>query len=111
MRFSKHLYLSPNIRHPSVLKRRIKRGAGNLSAYVLIAPRDPDSGPQFEVMHCAFLQQRYYKETDPVIIGIAEGRWEALLLCRQIIQDVWDSTGTADARAWLSDRLKDEGIL
>ncbi len=111
MRFSKQLYLSPNIRHVSSLKRRIKRGAGNLSAYVLLAPAHRDSGPQFEVMHSAFLKERYYKESDPVIIGIAEGRWEALLLCRQVIQDVWDSTGTADARTWLYNRLKKEGIL
>ena len=103
MRFAKNLYLSPNIRHPKAMKWRLQHGAGNLSAYVVML-----SGERIEFMHCAFLHESYYRQLNPLIVGIAEGRWEAIELIRQMVQDAYDSTGTGDAGKYLSRRISSE---
>lgn len=105
MRFYRNLYLSPNIRHPEVLKWRLRHHAGNLAVYVItLSGDDPVSGPgenQLEFCHCVFLHQPYMRKQDPMIIGIAEGRLQAFELVTRIVQDCLDATGSCDLKAFL----------
>ena len=105
MRFYRNLYLSPNIRHPGVLKWRLRHNAGNLAVYVLmLSGDDPASRPgenQLEFCHCVFLHQPYMRRRNPMIIGIAEGRLQAFEMVRKIVQECHDATGGFDLKRYL----------
>lgn len=107
MRFYKNLYTSEHIRHLRYLKWRLRHHAGNLSIYVIALcgmdePHPPAAGDnQIEFYHSAFLQQPYYRQHAPYIIGLASGRAEALDLCAQIVQDAVTATGRADLYSYL----------
>lgn len=107
MRFYKNLYTGEHIRHLRYLKWRLQHHAGNLSIYVIALCgmdepcRPADGDNQIEFYHSAFLQQPYYREHTPYIIGLASGRAEAMDLCAQILQDAVTATGRPDVYAYL----------
>lgn len=128
MQFYRDLYVSPKIRHPEQVKWRLRHHAGSLALYVitlcdetLSEKRAPShrvsssvecSGKQAEharmgqllLFHCINLQQPYEKKHCPMIIGIAEGRTEALELVRRITQECVEKTGGADLVPFLAKR-------
>lgn len=106
MYFYRNLYVGPSIKDVEETKRKLRQNAGQLTLYVLmLSPGfDPASGDgqnQIEFCHCFFLQQPYYRKNPPYIIGLAGGRAEAIGLVRQIVQEAYDNTGSADIRAYL----------
>jgi hypothetical protein len=105
LHFARQLYLSPNIRHPEILKWRLRHNAGNLGVYVIV-PGDnkKESIPganQLEILHCANLHQGYYKAMDLTIVGLAEGYWQAIELVAKITGECVDKTGGTDLKAYL----------
>lgn len=107
MRFYKNLYTSAHIRNLRYLKWRLRHHAGNLSVYVIALcgmdepARPADGGGQIEFYHNVFLQQPYYRQHAPYIIGLASGRAEAMDLCAQIVQEAVDATGRPDIYSYL----------
>ena len=101
MRFSKNMYSSPRIRDPRQIERDLRRGKGHLTIYVLTLSRQNTGKPVLEIMHCANLQQSWYREHPPLVVGIAEGRQDAFELVRAITQEAFDRTGQWDAAAYL----------
>ena len=103
MYFYKNLYVGPSIQDPEKVKRKLMRGEGQFTIYVIaISPSAPGPGSnQLEILHCANLKQPYYKAYPPFIIGIAAGRTEAVELVRDLVQEAYDHTGSADVRAYL----------
>ena len=103
MYFYKNLYAGPSIRDPEEVKRKLMRGEGQFTIYVLaLSPSIPGPGSnQLEILHCVNLQQPYYKKYPPYIIGIAAGRTEAVELVQRLVQEAYDHTGSADVRAYL----------
>ncbi len=103
MYFYKELYVGPSIRDPEAVKNNLRIGKGQFTIYVIcLSPSKPEIGAnQLEIMHCVNLQQPYYKEYPPYIIGIASGRIEAIELVRKMVQEAYDHTGSADVRAYL----------
>ncbi|MDO4284334.1 MAG: hypothetical protein Q4C60_03270 [Eubacteriales bacterium] len=100
MYFYKKLYVSDKIRHPSLVKWKLRHQAGQLTVYVLILCEDGMDN-QLELMHSAFLQQPFYRKNPPYIIGLAAGQSDGIELIRRIVQEVYDHTGTTDVRAYL----------
>ena len=103
MYFFKNLYVGPSIQDPEKVKRKLLRGEGQFTIYVIaISPSIPGPGSnQLEILHCAYLKQPYYKAHPPFIIGIAAGRSEAVEMVRNLVQEAYDHTGSADVRAYL----------
>ena len=103
MYFFKNLYVGPSIRDPEEVKRKLMRGEGQITIYVIaLSPSVPGPGSnQLEILHCVNLQQPYYKKYPPYIIGIAAGRTEAVELVQKLVQDAYDHTGSGDVRAYL----------
>ena len=128
MQFYRDLYVSPRIRHPEQVKWRLRHNAGSLSLYVItlcdetlserrapshgVSSSAESSGEQPErpgmgqllLFHCINLQQPYEKKHCPMIIGIAEGRTEALELVCRITQECVEKTGGADLVPFLAKR-------
>lgn len=103
MYFYTNLYAGPSIRDPEEVKRKLMRGEGQFTIYVIaLSPSVPGPGSnQLEILHCANLKQPYYRKYPPFIIGIAAGRTEAVELVQRLVQEAYDHTGSADVRAYL----------
>lgn len=103
MYFYKNLYVGSSIEDPEEVKRKLRKGEGQFWIYVIaLSPSVPGPGAnQLEIMHSANLLQPYYKAYPPYIIGIAEGREEAVELVRDLVQEAYEHTGSADVRQYL----------
>ena len=103
MYFFKNLYVGPSIKNPEEDTKKLQRGEGQFTIYVIaLSPSVPGPGSnQLEILHCANLKQPYYKTYPPYIIGIASGRTEAIGMVRDLVQEAYDHTGSADVRAYL----------
>lgn len=104
MVFYDKLYISPLIRNPRKIRRDLQRGKGHLSIYVLLLAHGPGGGPQLEIMHCANLQTRYYKAHPPFIVGIANGRADAVEMVNDLTNEAFEMTGQWSAAKYLADR-------
>lgn len=103
MYFYKDLYVGSSIRDPEKVKKNLRIGKGQFTIYVIaLSPSRPGIGAnQLEILHCVNLQQPYYKQYPPYIVGIASGRIEAIELVKEMVQEAYDHTGSADVRAYL----------
>ena len=129
LQFYRKLYISPNIRHPAAIKRRLRRGDRNAALYVITLcdealtaegsshsvsdcfsgpsdkenPQQPCAGEgQIQFFHSIFLQQDLIRQHCPMIIGIAEGRMEAIRIVQDIIEDTVQETGSPDVLSYLA---------
>ena len=103
MFFYKNLYVGSSIRNPDEVRKNLLIGKGQLSIYVItLSPSKPGPGTnQLEILHCANLKASYYRANPPYIIGIASGKSEAVGLVRDLVQEAFENTGSADVRAYL----------
>mgnify|MGYP007101884387 CR=1 FL=1 len=102
MIFYEKLYVSPRIRRPGQIKRDLMRGKGHLTIYLLVLAENPSGRPQLEIMHCANLQTQYYRLHPPYIVGMAEGRADAIELVESLVREAHNMTGRWDAAAYLA---------
>jgi CRISPR/Cas system endoribonuclease Cas6 (RAMP superfamily) len=108
MKFYKYLYVGRSIRKPDRIKKKLKRYAKLPTVYVVAYSSDTE---QLEIYHSMLLQQWYYKEHAPYIIGIAGSQEEAVDIIRQISEEAVSKTGGADLVSYLfggTDREKPE---
>lgn len=70
-----------------------------LNKYVIVLSKNEKN--QLEFYNSSLLIQKYYKEQNPLILGIAEGFEGALLLVEQITKEVFEETRGADLRTFL----------
>ena len=103
MYFYKNLYVGASIQNPDEVTRKLQRGEGQFTIYVIaLSPSKPGPGAnQLEILHCVNLQQPYYRSYPPYIIGIASGRIEAFELVKDMVQEAYEHTGSGDVRAYL----------
>ncbi|MCH4034311.1 MAG: hypothetical protein LKE85_10025 [Lachnospiraceae bacterium] len=102
--YYKNLYTSPNLRHLRGLKWRLSHNAGNLALWVITPCGGKQSEPganQLEFFHCMMLHQPWYKKRDLFVVGLAEGRAEAIELIARITRDCIAATGGTDLKAFL----------
>lgn len=109
MVFYDNLYVSSRIRKPRQIKKDLLRGKGHLSIYVLLLARGSGGGPQLEIMHCANLQTQYYRVHEPFIIGIADGKADAVDMVDAITRESFKMTGQWNAAKYLASRTGFEG--
>lgn len=101
MKFYKHLYCGESvIADKKKICRKLKSNAGQLQIYVITLATDQN---QLEIYHCAYLQQKYYKNHPPFIVGIAKGYEEAVALVTKITQEVIEKTGNANIKEYILD--------
>lgn len=98
MKFYKNLYIGDTISNPDKIKRKLKKYAKLTNVYV-IAYVEKDR--RLEIYHCVMLQQYYYKENPPYIIGIAGSQAEANEIICRIAEEAVEKTGKADLIAYL----------
>lgn len=84
MKFYKNLYVGDTVKNPEKVKWKLKHRAGQMNIYVIAFAEGSD---QLEFYHCAFLKQKYYRKHAPYIIGIANGREEAVEIVERIAME------------------------
>ena len=106
MKFYENLYIGDSIEKPDKIKRKLKKYAKLNNVYVIAYT---EQNRQLEIYHSLMLQQFYYKENPPYIIGIAGSQDEANRIICRIAEEAVCRTGQADLVAYLfSDKLPDE---
>lgn len=108
MKFYKNLYVGYTIKKPDKIIRKLKKYAKLPNIYVVAYMQENN---QLEIYHSLLMQQWYYKEHPPYIIGIAGSQEEAVDLIRQITEDALYQTGQVDLISYLFDESHAEGRL
>ncbi len=102
MQFYRDMYVSPEIRHPGEIKRRLQRNAGGLSLYVITLCDDTQG--QLQMFPAVCLRQPYLRKNCPMIMGVAQGRANAVKLIERMIRECYECTGNAELIPFLAKR-------
>ena len=112
MRWYRNLYAGPNAAlHVEKILRRAAQGKWMSEIYYLTLTTVP--GHLMDIFHNGFLMPRLFAEHQRKdVIGIAEGKQEALRLTAQIMEDMYRKTGGFDMETCFreEDFQSDEGI-
>ncbi len=98
MKFYKNLYIGDTIKKPDKIKRKLKQHKKMINVFVVVYAEKTN---QLEIYNSLFLQQWYYKENPPYIVGIANGQEEAVDIIRKITEETLAQTGNADLIEYL----------
>lgn len=98
MEFYKNLYIGDTVKKPGKIKKKLKKYKMLRTVYVIAYAKQ---NRQLEIYHSLMLQQYYFKENPPYIIGIAASREEAAGLICRIAEEALQATGKADLIAYL----------
>ena len=79
----------------------IDHGSYPAFVYLLTIPENGHS--QLELIAAQELAHDYIREHCLLIVGLAQGRTEAVSLLEQLMQDVYRDRKDGDIRAWLSE--------
>lgn len=103
MEFYQNLYIGDSIKKPDRIKKKLKKYDKINNVWLISYAKE---NRQLEIYHSLMLQQYYYKENPPYIIGIAGSQEEAAQIIRRIAEECVRETGNADLTAYLfADRL------
>ncbi|MBR6770793.1 MAG: hypothetical protein IKM28_06080 [Lachnospiraceae bacterium] len=98
MKFDKGLYVGKGIKHPNMVKWKLRCNAGQFRVYVIALAEGRD---QLEIYHSAFLQQKYYRKHPPHIIGLAASYKEAVGIVIEIVEEALQKQGSLDLKQYL----------
>lgn len=98
MLFYKRLYVSDKIKDPEMIKWRLRHRSGMISVYVLMLSRDCT---RIDIMHSAFLQEKFYRSDPLYIIGLACDKDDAISLYADIVKEAVNKTGSTDVVSFL----------
>lgn len=103
MRWYRNLYLGPNAEQ-NIQKIRKKAASGRVMAGVYYITLASTQDNLLDIFHNSMLIQPLFAEdqcTD--VVGIAEGKQEAIRLVGTMIQDIYSKTGGFDIRSYFKE--------
>lgn len=98
MKFYKNLYIGETVGNPDKIKRKLKKHAKMVNVY-LIAYVEKER--RLEIFHSLMLQQYFYRDNPPYVVGLAGSREEANGIIGRIAEEAVRKTGAADLVAYL----------
>lgn len=85
------------------IMRKIKNGKPMFNKYVITLPKnDYDT---LEIYPADVMIQKWYKDSDIVVIGIAEGKEEAMDIMVLIIMDCLNQTGGVKVKDFIMEQM------
>lgn len=97
MKICKKLYFGETAHQQNKeLLRSIKRHKWDFGVYVVALSETENN--LLDLYETIWFEQKFYKKAKLHIVGIALGKEEALLLTKEIIDDVYTSTGGFNVR-------------
>lgn len=103
MEWYEHLYIGEKAK-----KRRfaiiqgIRDGVFDPRAYVITPPQNGNN--ILDIYPAAMLLLPPYRDQELLILGIAADYWEALVVTRDIVEDIYQRTGGFDWRGLMKER-------
>lgn len=98
MKFYKNLYIGDTIKKPEKIIKKLKKYAKINNVYLIAYAAQTR---RLEIYHSLMLQQYYYKENPPYIIGIAGSQDEANQIICRIAEEAIHTIGRADLAEYL----------
>ena len=105
MRWYEDLYVGYNLldKKRQVI-RIIKNGKPQLNKYVITLPQnDYDT---LEIYPSNILNQKWYRDSDMVVVGITEGMEEAMDMIQLIIMDCLNDTGEVKVKKYIMSKME-----
>lgn len=102
MKFYRHLYIGDTVKKPKKAIKKLKRHKIQPGLYVIVFEEET---AHLAFYHSLILTQRYYRDNPPAcVIGLANGREEALVLIEKMVQDAIAATGKVSLVEYLAQR-------
>lgn len=103
MRFYKNLYVSDSMaKKKEKTVKKLENGRYPIGTYIIVLIEE---GPnQLELYNTALLKQQLLDDQSQFVVGLASGYDDAVYLVEEILRDVYEHTGGADIRAYLTDQ-------
>lgn len=98
MKFYKNLYIGDTVKKPDKIVKKMKKYKKLPGIYVIVCD---GTRKQLEIYHSLMLQQWYYKENPPAVLGIAGSQEEAFALIQKIAQEAVEESGEANLAVYL----------
>ncbi len=95
------LYLSPSVKSPKKLLRKLNKSKLFCNFFVLTLENGND---QLAIYPAYCLQQAFYRKYPPVIVGLASDYEEAQALVIRIVEDSLAHTGECNLKYYLNSR-------
>lgn len=105
MQLCEPLYLSPSLKNPKKLLKKLNKSKLPCLFYVLTLEMGDD---QLAIYPAYCLQQSFYKKHPPVIVGLAKDYEEAQALVIRIVEDSMAETGECNLKTYLRSRTHNE---
>ena len=105
MQLCEPLYLSPSLKNPKKLLKKLHKSKIPCLFYVLTMERGDD---QLAIYPAYCLQQPFYRKHPTVIVGLAGNYEEAQALVIQIVEDSIARTGECNLKDFLCSRSQNE---
>lgn len=103
----KDLYVGYNLleRKREVI-RKVKKGKAQFNVYVItLSQNDHDL---LEIYPSNVLIQKYYKNSDLVVVGIAYGKEEAMDMLKLLFDDCMADTGGVQVKEYIVEKMKEK---
>lgn len=106
MRVYHNLYVSEELTgKKQEILYKIERNVIQFNKYVIVLSKNKKN--QLEFYDSSMLLQKYFKNQDSMIVGIADGYEGALLLVKKITEEVYRETEGADLRDYLLEKQRE----
>lgn len=104
MKWYKGLYIGYNLLEDSkeVIKN-IEKGKILFNKYVIVLPRN--NYDTLEIYPSNVLNQKFYRNMDLTVVGIASGKEEALDMVNLIVMDCYNSTGNVKVKDFIEKQM------
>lgn len=100
MRWYRNLYLGPAA-VPHIQRIQKKASEGKLMAGVYYITRSSASGGLLDIFHNGMLAQPLFAANQCTdVVGVAEGKQEALRLVQDIMKEIYEKTGGFDTASY-----------
>ena len=104
MEWYKDLYIGKSAqKKKDDLIQKIESGKTPVDTYLLTLPSDDKN--QLEIIPAWNLKHWYQRKKCPIVVGICCGRYEAIYMVQQIVEEVYEKTGSADIREYFEKQL------
>lgn len=102
LKWHKNYYRGSGVKNVSNIRRRLNQGKVVPGIYLITLSENPHN--LLEIRHAVTLLQETAVRICPEIVGIASGKEEALGLVREMIQTVYQETGTLEIKEYWKNR-------
>lgn len=103
MKYYRYLYLSDSIKHPEILKNKLKLNMG-VAGYYLICMSENYN--QLEIIASYYFKMPYYRKHPYAVIGIAKSYEEAVSIIIDITNESLNKTDSANLIEYLKLKAK-----